>query len=361
MSNENRILSGKPSLTRKSRPPKKISADFIPVSLYHPTSVVVVDDSRSFLNDLTFALNTKLSYVDFCEPNEALSFIERSYSPGELEKTFAENYEAENYGLNATEQQMKIDFSSLYKKIYDPKRFMETTALVVDYSMPEIMGDEFCERLQATSIKKIMVTSEAINQLAINLFNNGALNKFISKSMPNANKIINNLIVELQKSYFVERSKTLYEVLKQNSDFHLEDPDVRLIFNNICKKYDIVEYYMIDSKGNYLLLSYKGKPYYFIVSDEKEVNEFKDIAKDQKASPFILKLLEAGRKIPYFTNNSELMNAAGNAWEAYLHPAQMIAGKKTYYYSVVTENLLGLQTDKILSYDEYLMNVWPPR
>jgi hypothetical protein len=54
------------------------------------------------------------------------------------------------------------------------------------------------------------------------------------------------------------------------------------------------------------------------------------------------------------------MNASGGAWEAYLHPAQKIESQKNYYYSLVTDNLLGLQTEKILSYDDYLMNVWPP-
>jgi len=360
MSNGNGILLNEPSLLKKSNPTRKDLTDFLPMSLYHPTSVVVVDDSESFLTELTLSLNSKLSYIAFSEPSEALDFIERSYSHEQLEKTFSENFDADNYGLNTTEHQMKIDFSNLYKKIYNPKRFMETTALVVDYSMPAMTGDEFCKRLYETSIKKIMLTSEAVDKLVINLFNEGALNKFISKSAPKCKRIVNNLIAELQKSYFIEKSKTIYEVLKRNSGFHLADPCVRQLFNDICSKYNIVEYYMIDAKGNYLLISYKGKPYYLIVSDEKELKEYKEIAQDQKASPFIIKLLDEGKKIPYFANNSELMNASGSAWEAYLQPAQKIEGHKNYYYSLVTDNLLGLQTEKILSYDDYLMNVWPP-
>jgi hypothetical protein len=55
MSKGNGILVDEPALLKKSRPARKNLADFIPVSLYHPTSVVVVDDSESFLTSLTLS------------------------------------------------------------------------------------------------------------------------------------------------------------------------------------------------------------------------------------------------------------------------------------------------------------------
>lgn len=360
MISENKEFVENKSLGKSTCLSKNSLIDFMPVSFYHPTSVVVLDDSEAFLTELSMALNSKLSYVAFSKPSEAFDFIEKSYFSENIGKTFAENYEAQDYGLKITEHQMKIDFSRVYQKIYNPRRFMETTTLVVDYSMPTMTGDQFCKRLHKTPIKKIMMSSEAIDKIAINLLNDGELNKFVSKLMPKCFRALNDLIVELQKSYFVEKSQTIFEVLTQKSDFHLRNPKVKQVFNEICDKYNIVEYYMIDAKGNYLLISYTGKPYYFILCDEKELNEFKEVAQDQKASPSIIKLLQEGKKIPYFVNNSELMNATSNAWEAYLHPAQKLISDKTYYYSLVTDNLLGLQAEKILSYDDYLMNVWPP-
>jgi len=332
-----------------------------PLCFYYPSTVAIVDDNERFLSRLSLSLDTKLPYIPFTQPTIALEYIQKNHLRNQTAQVLVENIEADNFGLKSAEHQMKVDFSHLYEKIYDPKRFTEPTAVVVDYSMPSMNGYDFCKLLKSNAIKKIMLTGEADDKLAIELFNEGVLNKFVLKSTPEFWRLINNAVLELQKAYFVEKSQTLIDILKSQSQFYIEDNKVAQLFSEICEKYNIAEYYMINATGNFLLLDYDGVPYYFLIVDENELRDLQEIAEDQKASPAIQKALKNGECIPYFTNNSELMDAQGNNWETFLHPAKKIVGDKTYYYAWVKDaNILNIQRDKILSFKQYLENTWPP-
>lgn len=335
---------------------------FSPLCAYYPSAVVIVDDSQRFLTKLSLVLDTRIAYVLFSDPDQALKFIERNSVDSHVLKTLIENPNAETLGLKSSEHHAKIDLSNLYHKIYDANRFNETSVIVVDYSMPGMNGYEVCQNLADNPIKKIMLTGEANDSLAVQLFNQGILDRFILKSDSRFDTVINATILEFQKIYFSNKSKTLLDVLNAQSQYHLNDPSVIDVFDDLCQENDIAEYYMISPTGNYFLLGFDGTPYWFIIIDEAELLDYQEVARDQKSSASIIKLLKDGKKIPYFPGNNEFMNAQGNAWEAYMYPANKIIGNKTYYYSFIKdEDLFEIRRDKILSYQDYLENEWPPK
>lgn len=329
---------------------------------YYPSTVAIIDDSERFLTKLSLELDTHLAYVLFNEPKKALSFIEKNNQEQSAAGILSENVDSESYGLKSTEHQTKVDLSNFYHKVYDRNRFNETSVVVVDYAMPDINGQEFCKLLQGTLIKKVMLTGEADEALAVKLFNDGVLNKFISKSLADIGGVANKMIAELQKAYFVDKSKTVIENLKAQEKFHLNDPAVYKVFTEYCQKNNIVEYYMIGSSGSCLLLDYEGVPAWFLVIDEDELHDFREVAEDHGASSSIIKLLREGKKIPFFPSNAELMRAEGNDWEGYLYSAEKVIADKTYYYAFVQDqDVLALERNKIISFKDYLENEWPPK
>lgn len=329
---------------------------------YYPTTAVVLDDSERYITKLSLALDTRLSYVSFSEPNKALSFVAKQRENERPEELMRDNVEAANYGLKASEHQVTIDLFQLRQKIYNPNRFSEPTVLVVDYSMPQMSGEEVCRKLGHNHIKKLMLTGEADEALAVKLFNSGNIDKFLLKSTKRSGHKVNEMVDELQQSYFLDCSELLIKSLNTLPRFCYHTAAVKKIFDSICKKKDIVEYYMISASGSCLLLSFDGNPFWFLIIDENELQDYCEVARDLKASASIIKLLQTGKKIPFFANNDEMMSAQGNGWEPYLFDAEKITDSKTYYYALVEGSpVFDIKQDKILSYKEYLDQKWPPK
>lgn len=321
---------------------------------YYPSTALIVDDSENFLDQLSLEFGSELIYKLVNNPATALSLVEKNkkYS---IKNFLVEDLDSTSYGLNQAEHCTKINLSQLYHKVYDAERFREISVVVVDYSMPAIDGYEFCQKVSAMSFKKIMLTGEADDALAVQLFNNNLLSKFLKKERQNLGSELNKLIIEEQKCYFFDRSRSTIENLKVSQNFHFANHAVQKVFHEFCVDNHIVEYYMINSNGSCLLLDFYGRPFWFVLVDELELNDFLDIAEDQRASSEILKLLKTKQKIPFFPLSTNFMDAQDDRWSAYLHSAQKISSDKDYYCAFVRDrNLLDLDLSKILSLSAFL-------
>ena len=75
------------------------------------------------------------------------------------------------------------DLFSSYEKIYDDNRFAGISTVVLDYNM-STDGLELSKQIRrnCSYIKIIMLTGEADENLAIEAFNEGLIDKFIRKS-----------------------------------------------------------------------------------------------------------------------------------------------------------------------------------
>lgn len=329
---------------------------------YYPTTTILLDDSERFITHLSLELDSDLAYVSFSNPRKALQYIDQHSKPQALtERCLLPHQESESYGLKPTQHEIKVDLSELFQEIYNPGRFNEPSIVVVDYSMPMMTGREFCTRLKNLPIKKILLTGQADTDLGINLFNEGLIDKFIRKDSENFGSMVNASIIELQKRYFEEQSQTVIENLITQPNSCLNDPAFVKLFYEICEKHHIVEYYLIQSSGSFLLLTFEGQALWLIVTTSSELKEICHMAEDYSASPAILKLLQNGQRIPYFPSNNEYLDAQGIKWEPYLHSAEKLQGLETYYYALVsTPPLFPIDENKILSYKKYLRDIWPP-
>lgn len=337
------------------RPLSKLSC------FYYPTTVAIVDDSKSFLNKISLELSDRLAYALFSDPSKAIDHIRKQASTSITEKLLYLDEESEEYRIQSNKHQTKIDLSELYKKVYDANRFNKITVAVTDYSMPSIDGYQFCELLDDLPVRKIMLTGQADDLLATKLFNKGLLNTFIKKESQEMGSEINKVISEQQQYYFSEESNVLIQNLKTDSDFHIQSVEVQKIFNSLCKKQDIAEYYMIHPNGSYLLLDFDAKAYYFITRDEKELHEFCEIAEDQDADKKIIESIKSRKKIPFFPTEKAMMNAEGLEWEKYLFDCEKISDGKIFYYCFIeNNNLLNLDRKNILSFNDYLKKEWKP-
>lgn len=324
---------------------------FLPSVCYFPSTVVLVDDNLPFLEGLQLELNLdKASYRFFDSPHEALAFLTLKEQSTSLCNSCTSRLDDEVPEYRTVEFNMR----EIHKKSLDTKRFDEISVLIVDYAMPGLTGLDICSKLKDAPYKKILLTCEADEFIAVKAFNDGIIHKFIRKDDPNFRAVINDAIQELQKKYFQDLSSALVNTLITNTRTPLKfltDPIFIDFFESLIEKLKIIEFYLMDAEGSFMFLDINGTPKWLVVKNEHEMHDLAELAKFGRASEDIVKALMECRQIPYFHTDEELQTPP-EKWHNFLHPTQKLVGKEIYYYAIIT-NPKAHNIGNILSFKKY--------
>lgn len=321
---------------------------------YFPSTALFVDDSRDFLLNFVLQLDESLAYRIFDSPFEALERIHKKRC--ELEKLsqrcLSEYTEAKNCPL--TNHTINLDLAAIHAEIYNARRFSEISVVVVDYAMPEMDGIEFCKRIEDRNIKKILLTGQADEKLAIDAFNEGLIHRYIKKSDPEVVNLITKSIHDLQLQYFQSMSDMVVRMLSVTSPSCLRDKKFADLFWEICHKQGIVEFYLADNSGSFLMLDDDAHVSFLIVKSEADLRLHYDLALDSGASEEVLDQLLSGHKIPCLWQSNTIA-PQWNEWSTCLIPAKKFISDEVYYYAYVQGAVLfDVRLDKILSYHRFL-------
>lgn len=302
---------------------------------YYPTKVFFLDDNSNYLNNITLTLDKKIRSDVGVNPRKlAEKMLSESIVP------FSQRYlrifeDFENaQGLNC-QHAVSIDFKKIYQELQNPERRNQISVLLVDYAMPGMNGVEFFQLLKHLPMKKVMVTGEADYSIAVDAFNEGVIDRFIVKDDPDFFEKINSTIVEMQKKYFQEMSAPVLAHLNASTNSSLFDPAFHDFFDNFIVEKNIEEYYLVDSAGSFLMRDAVGKTIWLVVKDDKELDDYYDIASEFDETKVFAQQLKQRHVIPFFLTEKD-WQVPVNAWGPYLYPAQRLQGNnKTYYYSVI--------------------------
>lgn len=323
-----------------------------------PTSVIFIDDQYSFLESISITLDNNLAYHLYDKPTKALQHIKNQNSSSYEESFLCQciTYD-DSYPSN-----MDINVYNIHKKIFDQERFSSVSVIIVDYAMPSMNGLEFCKRLQNIPVKKIMLTGEADERLAVKAFNDGMIDKFILKGQPELSSDINLAIKELQRSYFRDLSRSIFDSLihdPDNSYACLRDVKFTNFFDNFCKQHNIIEFYLLEKAGSFLLVDYDGHCSVLVVKTGENLNDYYDAAENDGATDGILAELKSRKKIPYFGIDKNFWDIKASEWTPYLHEAKKIEGNaENYYYAFVqSSEYCNFGDNEIFPYRKYLNKV----
>ena len=278
------------------------------ICLYHPTMVIFLDDSERYLSRIAIELDENLPYLTASAPQSVLAYIKNH---------------------SKYDKFTEIDYSN----IYSFERFNQVSVLVVDYDMPGTGMDGFTfsqeikklsKELKIHTPKIILLTGQASEAVAIDGFNKGYIDRYISKNDPSYGKKLNGIIQELQILYFAESSENLLNKLASKAFFPLKDENFLEILLKISQENNIVERYTVNNSGDLLLLNKDGEPFWLIIISPDDI--------------------KYGNKQNYMKNANEIKNELG-----------------VYYYNLTKEtDLIPIDRNKICSLKHYLHHVWPP-
>lgn len=308
---------------------------------FFPSTALFLDDSRDFLLNFVLQLDESVAYRTFNNPQGALDYIHHK------------NCELDVLKQDVCEVSVSRLYSAIHSEVYNPNRFSEVSVVVVDYAMPGMNGLEFCRRIENNNIKKILLTGQADEKLAIEAFNEGLIHRYIKKSDANAAELITKSIYELQLQYFQAMSNIIVRMLSLPSPKCLQDKNFAHFFRTFCQENGIVEYYLADDCGSFLMLDDDANTSFLIVKNQQELDDIYKHSLDHGIDKSKLDQIANGQVIPGLLKPSN--HAPWSDWANCFKPAQRVIGDEPYYYTYLKSNdLFEVRQSKILSYHRYL-------
>lgn len=306
----------------------------IPVN-YYPTTVIFIGNSKCLKEINSIIDNKKYIPKLFDDYQEAVTFLKK-YKPHhyvEQRCLYKELIPRHCY------TNIHVDFLKIRNSIYINNRFSEISAVIIDDDMKNINLLEICKQFCDMPFKKMIITRKIEEKSAIEAFNNGFINKFIHKGGPHFKQIINDSIHDLQMDYFQDMSNIIIKSLVDSNNIHwaLHDPAFIQFFHHVCQKNDVVEYYLADECGSYLLFDSKGHPIWLAVKDEFAMSSAYETAKhNEMFSEENLHELKNNHKILFmFETCGREKNNVSDQMRS-LHSAKTLKGKNgTYYYALI--------------------------
>ncbi|MCC2647097.1 MAG: response regulator [Rickettsiaceae bacterium] len=322
---------------------------------YHPSTLILLDDDLDYLENLAFRFN-KTPYIinKFTSPHDVLNYINNEYEPHYWPHKFVKK---EN-NLHHEYQELAINLN-LYKlplEIYNNNRFNQISCIVVDYSMPGMNGLEVLRRIKDPYIKKILLTGNADESLAIDAFNKGEIDQFVRKSDENMFLNLLESINKLAECYFSRLSITALDVIYANNmDYTaLIEPKFQSLFREQLNKYNIVEYYLFESYGCYIMLDSKANTYGFFIYTEGDV---KDVLSDTDIAHNWISFMKYTPKMMCYHKMINPNFPQDNEKKQYLQPAILFEGDFNKYYWAVTDKNLDIEKNDILSFYNFQRNL----
>jgi CheY-like chemotaxis protein len=334
---------------------KKLS----PIPICHfPTTVVLIDDNRSFLENIRLELDTaQAAYKLFDNAIAALAYLSSEATIDPITNRFLSTPE----DSDRDQHSLHINLGAIHKEIYTVQRFAQVSVVVIDYAMPGINGADLAEKLKDKPYKIILLTGEANETRAVKLFNDHIIHYYVRKADSRAMENLRTSIARLQQEYFQKLSRIVLHGVIANSDplplACLTDPIFIKFFNELVREHNVVEYYLLDESGSFLFLDEVGKPSWFLVKHEGEMQstEYDINFPDIKINSETRQKINTRQLLRHFFTDQDAPQT-DTEWQTVLYSATKLSGRKDYYYSYVTEpsGASDIDIKRIISFETYL-------
>lgn len=299
---------------------------------FYPTQIVFVDDNEDFLAALKLALSSKFRIKTFSDPQQALNYIQENQRQLDL----AEDGEKPPlHGDSDTWVKQVLSHPNI--KRFDAIREHEISVLIIDYSMPSMTGIEFCEQIQKTHTKRILLTGYATPSDAVKAFNNHVIHYYLTKNDPNMLRELEDAILQLQSIYFRELSSRLKTDAMDSETPFFTDSALADYFQNLCNHHGIREYYYLASPSRFVMRDKNNDEHVCVIYSEEDMLEQIQILQEEDAPATLIEKLSSRRYVPYFPTADGFYVPELDDADDYLHEATEIRGETLYYCAFVAE------------------------
>ena len=303
---------------------------------FHPTTACFIDDNESFMAGLALVLPEHMLSVAFFDPLPALDYVNKPHDmPTLADRCFSA-------ARKAQPSLFRMDTDLVEQEINILQRFNRLSVVVVDYSMPGLNGLQFCEQIKDPQIGKVLLTGVADEKMAVQAFNAGIIDRFISKSQPQASDHISDFCREMQRTYFRNQTQQMRQTLRLAGPVFLDDSSVTAWVRRQMVRKNFCEYYMVSDPPGLLLVTPSGKLQQMIVLSAIQCDAQADYAELHGAPSEIVKRLRNRSHVGFFLEDPASYDERENyPWGELLHKATELGDQTSkegkWYAALVPE------------------------
>ena len=316
--------------------------NLMPVCFY-PTTVIAVDDDQNLLDFVKLAVSGDFNCIAFSNPREALDYCVK-YDRNQSSFTDLCISSEKNPTTEAPNTTIKL--KRIHKQIYNAKRFDEVSVILIDFSMPGMSGLELCKKITHLPCVTIMLTGEADESTAIEAFNKGLIDGFYRKSDATTTEKLLGLIQTKAFAYFQKRSTLISKNLLKAPGCYpacLGDSAFTPYLQKLMLEQDIMEYYLFNDDGYFLLVHGDGSLSWLVVKNDEEMDALAGFIEDihqQEPDEISEKLLNSLKKRTeiIFAATADQTNRDIEEWPAFCYPLEtVVLGSSSYYVALIKD------------------------
>lgn len=321
---------------------------------YHPTRVVFVDDDLAFLNLLPLRLGDLVPFLRFDSPRDLLAEFAAGRLQGRLDLDWWDVYPRQ-MGEDLDEQLVALDKSMIALRVFNRARFGLVTVLVADYQMPEMTGLELFRALSHLPCKRILLTGQADEALAVQAFNEGLIDLYLPKLHPNLDLELSRAIQRFQFAYLEQATELITQVLEAADPVVWGDPVFARFLYQVCAERGMVEYYAVADPKGYWLLRADGHAEVMLLFAEWELEAQATAAAASRAPEAVVRRLRRRRSALYFSeDDGDRVLSESQWWDACIS-IQPLPGRTDHFFALIPDpEPLLLAPDRVLGLRHYL-------
>lgn len=221
--------------------------------LEYPGTVAFLDDERHFLDGLSVAVPDDFVCQYFQKPQRCIDYLLAQVPRWQTQKLAMAKLVANSEAPGSLLEGLT---SHLYAS---HARFELATVLVVDYQMPAMNGLAVLEQLKLWPGKRVLLTGQADEQLAVDAFNRGLIDHFIPKHAPNSLERLVTVVSVLRSEGAGRSGEALQLKLSSAQQQLLTNPDFAAAVNAQAKSSGWVEHAIVPEPFGVLGITATGQ------------------------------------------------------------------------------------------------------
>lgn len=295
---------------------------------YYQLKILFIDDDKDLLD--TFLLLFPAAQIT-TSPLDAIEIINKHRYIENFIHDLSFNSEIDINDENSLSI-VKFTLNNLIAISSSIEKYHVPTIIVVDYSMPEMNGLEFCNKINNSLAMKILLTGKYDISNAIKALNSNLIDCYIRKGQPDTNDELQYYIKYLNLIYFEKITEHILPA-KTNLSF-LYDQNYADLFNSTINRLNISEYYLISRTGTYLMINQECK-YILITFNNQDLNEFYNMYNEIPELRSINYCSQNKNLIPFFGIDVKPETIETAEWGKYFYNSTYENG---YHWSLIEYN-----------------------
>jgi len=291
------------------------------VPLYHPTSVLLVDDDESFLRSLQLVLGDGFECFTFGNASQAIAFLRAEPAPfATLRSGAHEDEDALMEHIRDPEQRkLHPKVSRLPRVFADDRRFSRPSVVVADQTMPGLSGLDMLDALRDLPQRKLLLSGTVDEDRVRQAVATGQIDAFQSKQHPDLHDSLIAHLKALQLDYFGAVTRPFGPALATGDTGFLRSVAFGQAFARFKSQHGIIEHCVLMQPPGILGLDECGAPAILLVADDDYRQASFEIAQAEGAPMDLLRQLAKPGKLALFpTATGFYSRSIGRSWNQFI-------------------------------------------